>query len=169
MVADILFKLGVPTYQYSINTLLQGGAVQKIGDTLEVTVGWIYGLATQVSGTLPLDPAQPLPTGAQIQNIYLNLKYGQSIYINQMRMSDLTFIDPAAGLYINQSRYLPVNIPALTDFKQSFYQNPQLYNNINVSLTLYYIDKVAYKNLVESGLMFVNAQKFAPQMVKGQQ
>lgn len=163
MIQDILFKMGVPTYCYSIETIFTGLNQQKIGDTLEVTVGWIYGISTEISGTTP-DPTQPLPSTAQIGNIFLNLKYGQSIYVNKLRMSNLVFTDVASPptQFINSQKYLPFNIPALTDFKQSYYDNPQLYSGITATLNLYYIDKVAYQNLIASGQMFVNAQKYLP-------
>lgn len=169
-IQTMLFKLGVPTYKYTVETSFTGQVQQKIGDTLEVTVGWIYGMSTQIEGTTATDPNQILPNSAQIPNIYLNLKYGQSIYVNKLRMSDLVYIDPAMAptQYINPQRYQNFNIPALTDLKQSYYDNPQAYTGITVVLDLWYIDITAYKQLIKDGAMFVNAKRYAPEQPQQQ-
>lgn len=154
-----LFQLGIPTYVYSVQTALSGKNTQFIGDTLEVTVGWVYGLSINIENSLPGDQSQLNVTSIQAAKLFLNLKYGTSIYVNQLRLDHLIFNDPSAtsNKYNNPQKYLPVNIPMATDLKQSFYTNPTLIATpANVALNLFYIDTTGYENLVKNKVISRN-------------
>lgn len=163
MLETLLLQWGIPTYIYQVETALQGKLQEKIGDTLEVTVGWVYGLSVNVDGVLP-DNSLPLVTSNQIADFYLTLKYGQSLFINQLRLSHLVYDYRTTGtgqlISTNCRKYFPVNIPVDTDLKQSFYSNPTLTKGSDtgsaISLNLFYIDITAYNFLVSKGIVLQN-------------
>ncbi len=158
MVQQLLMKWGIPTYVYSVQTLLAGAIEEKIGDTLEVTVGWVYGISVNVDGKTP-DNANNLITAGNTANLYLNLKYGQSIYVNGLRLNHLVFDQfPGAGPLFNQTKYLEVNIPVGTDLKQSTYSNPTLLTAAVVMINLFYIDVTAYQFLIDKNIILENGQ-----------
>lgn len=161
-VQTFLMKLGIPTYIYSVETQLSGNSVEKIGDTMEVTVGWVYGLSINIEGTTAGNQTQACITSADALKLWINLKYGQAIYLNSLRLNHLCFDDlsvPALPRFNSEQKYLPVNIPMGTDLKQSFYQNPSLLNNTKfVVLNLFYIDAAAYKELVAQKLFLRNGK-----------
>lgn len=149
------FKLGIPTYIYSVETTLQGVVNEKIGDTIEVTLGWVYGLSINIEGKIAESNATNNITSVQAYQLFLNLKYGQSIYVNSVRLNHFIFDDPSAvPRYNNPSKYLPVNFPSGTDLKQSFYENPTLITGNVVTLNFFYIDKTSYNRLVKSNTIF---------------
>ena len=161
-IQDLLFKLGIPTCIYSVETTLTGSLQEKIGDTLEVTVGHVYGMSVDIGGTTSQSTVTNNILTADTVKLWLNLKYGQSIYVNNLRLDHLVFSEPAAASsgYSNPQKYLPVNIPVGTDLKQSYYQNPSLLTTPKtVTLNLFYIDKTAYKNLVDQKLVMQNGLK----------
>lgn len=158
-IQQTLFKLGIPTYCYSVETDITANNSIKIGETLPQDLGWIYGLSTNATGVTARDQTKLLPSFAQLSNLYLNLKYGQSIFVNGLRLCDLLFLDPASGIPINSSRYLEVNVPLNTDLKLSFIDNPTLITGVTCVLNLYYIDKISYSTLVKQGLVLQNGLK----------
>lgn len=164
MTQQLLLQWGIPTYIYSVETVLQGKLDEKIGDTMEVTVGWVYGLSVNIDGVLP-DNSAELINSLQASNFYLTLKYGQSLYINKLRLTHLIYDRKTAGSLdpTNPKKYLDVNIPLDTDLKQSFYSNPSLISGVAIALNLFYIDINAYKFLVERGLVLQNGLAL-PQM-----
>jgi hypothetical protein len=161
-VQTFLLKLGVPTYIYSVVTELSGSIQEKIGDTMEVTVGWVYGLSVNLEGTLATEAAKTNIVSADALKLFLNLKYAQSIYLNQLRLNHLCFDDvsvPATPKFTSEQKYLPVNIPIGTDLKQSYYSNPSLLTAPkNVTLNLFYIDKVSYIELLKQKLILSNGR-----------
>jgi hypothetical protein len=172
MLETLLLKWGIPTYIYNVNTVLAGKLQEKIGDTLEVTVGWVYGLSVNVDGVLP-DNSAPLISSNIVGDFYLTLKYGQSLYVNALRLNHLVYDYRTTGtgqlISTNSRKYFPVNVPVNTDLKQSYYSNPLVQTGGDVaaaiSLNLFYIDVTAYTFLVNKGIVLQNGLTL-PQKVK---
>jgi len=157
---ELLLKLGIPTYVYSVNTVLQGVDQEMIGDTMEVTVGHIYGMSVDIQGNSVISSGTPNITTSQAFLLYINIKFGQAIYMNNLRLNHLVYDDPSAvPKYNNPKKYFECNVPYGTDLKKSYYQNPTHINGANVALNLFYIDTVAYKNLLDSNMVYNNGKK----------
>lgn len=149
-----LLKHGIRTYSYPVITPITAKIEVQIGDSLSTELGWIYGISTEIDGVTPKDQSVILPTLAQAGDLYLNLQYGQTWYINDRRMSNLVYNTPNAGLVIpSGSRYEPVNIPYTTDLKQSIIRNPKMASGFSTMLTFHYIPRQTYDALVKSGLL----------------
>lgn len=163
-ISDILFKLGIPTYVYTVETTLTNIAEVKIGETLPVDLGWVYGLSVNIDGATAKNATVPNITAAQAFNLYLSLKYGQSIYVNALRLTEMVFSGPIASTapFANAHRWLPVNVPLNTDLKQSFISNPTLITGPVVGLNVYYIDLTSYRELVNSGQILRNGKRDKP-------
>lgn len=158
---DLLFKLGVPTYVFTVEVQITANPQVLIGEKLPVNLGWVYGMSTNIIGRTQLTN-ELLPNDQQIGSLYLSLKYGQAIYVDGLRLSELVFTQPFGGAgtnlpqWQNSHRYFPMNIPLNTDLKLSYISNPLLVSGITVALNLFYIDMVAYKNLLDAGLLYAN-------------
>lgn len=157
MIQETLLKLGIPTYSVTIYTKLEDVTSQLIGDRMPEQIGWIYGLSTEVGDTHPDDATKQLISDNDIGSIWLCLKYGATEYIQDLRMTNLVFTSSQRpGMWFNPQRFFPVNIPMHTDLSTSKYKNPNKISNVHVALTLYYIDKTAYKNLLAQGIILAN-------------
>ena len=163
-ISDILFKLGIPTYVYSVETPMTNIAEVKIGETLPVDLGWVYGISINVDGATAKNATVSNITSAQAFNLYLSLKYGQSIYVNALRLTEMIFTGPTASTapFANANRWLPVNVPLNTDLKQSFFSNPTLITGVTVTMNLYYLDVTSYRELVNSGQILRNGKRDKP-------
>jgi hypothetical protein len=148
-----LLKHGIRTYSYPVITEMQPKIEVQIGDSISTELGWIYGISTEVSGVTPKDKNVNLPTYLQAADLYLNLQNGQTWYINDLRYSNLVFLDPVNGIPINSKRYYDVNIPYTTDLKQSIIRNPKMLSGFSVMTTFQYIPLKTYKALVASGIL----------------
>lgn len=161
-VQTLLMKLGIPTFVYSVNTQLSGNIKEKIGDTMEVTVGWVYGLSVNVEGTQPQNAGNANIVSADALKLFLNLKYGSSIYVNSLRLNHLCFDNlqvPANPQFNSDQKYFPVNIPVATDLKQSYYDNPTLLTSAKwVSLNMFYIDKATYLDLLKEKVLLASGR-----------
>jgi hypothetical protein len=158
---SLLFKLGIPTYMYTVETAITGEISTNIGETLPQDLGWIYGLSTNVNGVTARDKTKIYPTALEASNLFLNLKYGQAIFVNGLRLSDLIFLDPLALAQPgNSERYLQVNIPLNTDLKLSYIQNPTQIGTpaapVTTALNLFYIDIKSYTTLVKQKMVLQN-------------
>lgn len=163
-IQDVLFKLGIPTYVYVVETQLTANAEIKIGETLPVDLGWIYGMSVNINGCSPKDSTKLNILPGQSASLFLTLKYGQSLYVNNLRVSELIYTQPepvAQSLFTNSNRYLSVNIPLNTDLKQSFFANPTLITGRIISLNLYYVDLTSYRTLVNEGILLRNGKKIS--------
>jgi hypothetical protein len=157
---DLLFRLGVPTYVFTVEADILAVPKIPIGEKMPVDLGWVYGVSVNIAGHTATT-GRVLPTSGQIGDLYLNLKYGQAIYVDQLRLSELVYTLPialAAGApqFQNAHRYMPLNIPMNTDLKLSWIQNPTLLADITVAINFYYIDTVAYQNLLNAGHLLAN-------------
>jgi hypothetical protein len=152
-VEKFLLAKGIRTYSYPVITPITPKIEVQIGDSLSTELGWIYGISTEIDGVTPKDQTVPLPANNQIGDLYLNLQYGQTWYINDCRMSNLVFIDPLNGLFINDYRYMPVNIPYTTDLKQSIIRNPKMLSGFSTMITFHYIPIKTYDALVKDGIL----------------
>lgn len=150
-IEQYLLRLGIRTYIYPVVTAVTPKLQVLLGDSLSTELGWIYGISTEIVGVIPDDPATPLPTFVQASNLYLTLLNGQTMYINNFRMSNLVYVDPTAANTnptSNQRRFFPVNIPMSTDLKNSFYQNPTNLTGFSTVIYFHYIPKKTYLALV---------------------
>ena len=150
-VEQFLLRLGIRTYVYPVITDVTAKIQVLLGDSISTELGWIYGISTEIVGCVPDDKNTPLPTFAQVKDLYLTLLNGQTMYINNLRMSNLVFVDPTAANTnptSNQRRYYPVNIPMTTDLKNSYFQNPQAASGFSTMIYFHYIPKKTYEALV---------------------
>jgi len=156
-IETLLFRMGIPTYEYSVDTLLSGKIKEYIGTDLQETVGYIYGMSINIEGTTSSNATVNNILSVDAPKLFLNLKYGQSIFVTSMRLDHLVYSDPsAAPKYSNSRKYLPCNIPLGTDLKLSYYDNPSLLSAKNVTLNFFYIDKTGYSHLLKNGTVKVS-------------
>lgn len=158
-----LLHMGCRTYTDTYFTQLKGQpGVVKIGQDMPKPVGWIYGISIETDSVFPTDQTIPTITLAQASLLYLYFKVGKDLFINNARCDKFVFYVPPTGAgqvpqYTNQQRYFPVNIPDVTDLKQSYYQNPTGIGaspNVYIPLTIWYIDIDDYHQLLGKGYIF---------------
>lgn len=160
MISQLLIRLGIPTYCFTTFTDLNANKTVKVGDTMPPQVGWVYGLSIECNGVLPRDSSKNLITSADTFNLYLNLKYGSTNYVESLRLCNLQF-NSVANPASNQSRFLPINMPMHSDLKESTYENPLAITNATIGLTLWYIDKASYEQLVRTKIFSQNGVPYA--------
>ena len=157
-----MVKLGIPIYTDTYYTLLNGGAQAKIGQDMPNPVGHIFGISCVVEGVQPTDQTKRVLTTAQAGLIWLYLKVGTNLFMNNFRLDKLIFETPAtSGLqtYQNPRRYYPCSIPVATDLKESYYLNPTAIGappttGIYAALQIHYIDRPSYFELVNKGYLY---------------
>ena len=155
MIEETLMKLGIPTYTDTYYTKLDGTPGQvKIGQDMPKPIGWIYGLSVNPTGTQPANVGLNIISEANLQALWLYLKIGVDLYVNNYRLDNLNFVSVANQNYSNPRRYLPVGVPNVTDLKESYYANPSGIADVYVPLTIHYIDVGAYDLLVEKGYLY---------------
>jgi hypothetical protein len=167
-----LYKLGVKTYTDTYYTQLTGGTPTMIGQDMPNVVGWIYGISIDVDGVLPTDQSKNAISLANASNLWLYFKVNAELFINNMRLDKLVFVNPNEGLgaapaqYSNQRRYFDVNIPYVTDLKQSYYNNPTSLGTsvapLYIPLSIYYIDRDSYNGLVKKGYLMDGVKALQP-------
>lgn len=160
-IEELCFKLGLKTYSDTYYTNLVGVSPTKIGQDMPNPVGWIYGISIDTDSVNPTDASLPNITLAQASNLWLYFKFGVELFINNMRCDKLVYYGNAisgAVNYSNQQRYFPVNIPRVTDLKQSYYNNPQGYGTqtspLQIPLTIWYLTVDTCNDLVKKGYTF---------------
>lgn len=154
-VEQFLLRLGIRTYAYPVITAITAKPEILFGDSISTELGWIYGISAEVNGCTPKDQTVVLPTLAQAGDLYVNLQYGQTWFINDFRMSNLVFNDPSQATtgYTNSQRYFGVNIPMTTDLKQSVIRNPKMASGFSTMITFHYIPRKTYESLVADGTL----------------
>ena len=169
MLHDIIIKYGIPSYFESIQTDIPTGAGQlniPIAAILPTQIGRIYGISTyvQMTGATKTADNKTLITVAQAGLLFLNLKWGATNFIQNLRMSEL--ISEPAGLNAvatpisndNGVNYLPVNIPWDFSLDQSSYINPSLINSGTICLNLWYISKQTYETMIKENIVGINGK-----------
>lgn len=152
---SLLFKMGIPTYIYSVETALDASTNQKVGEDFPTNMGRVYGISVSVNGSSALDSTKPYITVAESALLWINFRLSQSVYINSYRLDNLVYINPTAGtIGFNPERYYKCNIPGETDLKQSFFQNPTGLTGKTVCFNFHYIDIIGYNRLVENKMVF---------------
>ena len=73
-IETLLFRMGIPTYEYSTDTLLTGKSKELIGTDLQETVGYIYGMSVNIEGTLATNVTTPNILSVDAPKLFLNLK-----------------------------------------------------------------------------------------------
>lgn len=152
-----LFKLGVKTYTDTYFTQLVGKSPVKIGQNMPEPVGWIYGISIGVGSFYPTDQSQPTIAMADASNLYLYFKVGTQLFMNNFRCDQAVYYNPTTDLPFGIDRYFPVNIPRVTDLKESYYNNPTGIGAVSpllIPLTIYYINKEDYEGLLKKGYLF---------------
>ena len=160
-----LMKLGVRTFTDTYFTLLNGNSPVKRGQDMPKPVGWIYGIAFETDSVQPTDATKPTITIAQASLLYLYFKVGTNLFMNNFRIDRAVYYSPTTSLPFGIDRYFPVNIPEVTDLKESYYNNPTGIGNgttggppVYIPLTIYYIDIDSYKELLAKGYLFDGAK-----------
>lgn len=154
-IEEMLLKLGIPTYTDTYYTKLDGTPGQvKIGQDMPKPIGWIYGLSVNPEGTQPTNVGLSIVGEGDLQKLWLYLKLGPDVYVNNYRLDNLNFLSVKNQDYSNPSRYKPVGVPNVTDLKESYYYNPSGLANVFVPLTVHYINKESYDLLVQKGYLF---------------
>lgn len=155
-----LMKLGIPTYTDTYFTLLPSTATSqiKIGQDMPTPVGWIYGISTTVWGSHPTDPTKPMITNIDATNLYVYFKIATDLYMNNYRVDNYVMFSAQTSSILNAqlngtTRYMPVNIPAATDLKESYYLNPQGIVDKYIGLTIHYISLIDYRMMQKKGLI----------------
>jgi hypothetical protein len=163
-IEQLCFKLGVKTYTDTYYTNLLGSSPTKIGQNMPMPIGWIYGISIDTDSVNPTDKTLPNITAAQASNLWLYFKIGAELFINNMRLDKLIYYGNATSgseNYSNQQRYFTVNIPRVSDLKESYYNNPQGYGTqlapLQIPLTIYYINVNTYDHLLKKGYIFDGA------------
>lgn len=154
-----LMKMGVRTYTDTYFTLLDGSSPIQIGQDMPKPVGWIYGISIETDSVQPTDKSKATITQADAAKLYLYLKIGTDLYMNNVRLDRLMFYVPSGtgNSYANSERYFPVSIPHTTDLKQSYYNNPTGIGSPTaayIPLTIYYIEIKDYNYLLKKGYLF---------------
>jgi hypothetical protein len=157
-IETMCFKMGIRTYSDTYFTMLDGGSPTKIGQDMPNPIGWIYGISIETDSVYPTDATKPTITIDQASKLYLYFKEGTDLYLNNFRCDRAVFSNPPAPLptteyYSNPKRYFQINIPKMTDLKQSYYNNPTAIKNVYVPLTIYYIDILSYNELLHKGYL----------------
>lgn len=160
-----LFKLGIKTFTDTYYTQLVGDTGVKIGQDMPNPIGWIYGISIETDCTQPTDQTKLCISLSNASQLYLYFKVGTDLFINNFRIDRAVYTVPVGvptpAQYQNQERYFPVNIPRVTDLKQSYYNNPTGIGTplapVYIPLTVYYIDVTSYNHLVKMGHLFDGA------------
>ncbi len=156
-VEKFLLGQGIRTYYYSVITAITAKIEIPFGDSISTELGWIYGISAEINGVTPKDQTVPLPTLAQSADLYINLQFGQTWYIMDLRLSNLVYTEQVAGRDLtNPQRYYPVNIPFTTDLKQSIIRNPKSATGFSTMIGFHYIPRKTYNELVAKGLLKQN-------------
>jgi hypothetical protein len=157
---QMLLKLGIPTYSDTYYTQLTGATPTKIGQTMPSVIGLIYGLSVDVNGTTPQNNTFNCITPNQSTQLWLQLKIGAALYVDNFRLDRLVFSDGGTN-FQNPNRYFPVMVPSETDLKESTFYNPNSIGSggtpIYVPLTVHYIDKPSYAHMLQKGYLYANA------------
>lgn len=156
MTQEWLNRLGIPTLQTNVITLLSGQTPQKLAAQMQKSIGRIYGMSIDCDtvGT----NAVPLITSANAMSLYITFVKGTDNYFGPLRLDNLNF-NPIGVPNLPAEKYFHVNIPGEIDLDASFYSNPTLIAAVNVSLNFYYIDKATYAHMIKEKLVLQNAQK----------
>ena len=161
-IETMCFKMGIRTYTDTYFTQLVGSSPTKIGQDMPNPVGWIYGISIETDSVFPTDKTLPTIAFADAANLYLYFKDGTDLYINNMRCDRLVYTQPSAPNSSNPRRYFSVNIPRMTDLKQSYYNNPTGIGTtgapVLIPLTIYYIDVASVDMLRAKGYIFDGAR-----------
>lgn len=159
---DLLNKLGIPSYisQIVVDLPSANNTTVQLNDKVPESAGWIYGMSVEHDGTTPTDQTKVLINAADMQNLWLQLKYGTSIYIDNYRLDKLSWRD--ATVPIAFRNYTPFSIPADTAWKNSVLLNPTGIINKTVIINVYFIDKGSYQHLVDTGVFWKNGRKTNP-------
>ncbi len=155
MITDFIVKYNIPTYLTQIVTTLPAQAqnVVNIGKNMPTNVGLIYGIFVYTDNVLPTDASQDLISGADAEGIYMSLKVGNTLYIENLRLDHLIFFNKNLGAVNNTTRYMPVNIPYNIELDKSQYFNPSGVISKTILLNLLYIDMVGLKLLQEKKIL----------------
>jgi hypothetical protein len=154
----LFLKLGIPTYQMTVQTDIPGTATLQIpiGKILNTNIGRIYGMSIYTDGKT-IDN-KLLPTFAQSNLLYLQLVYGATQFITGIRLSDMVYRNAAATAPA-QRPYFPVNIPYNFSLDQSFFVNPtSIVTVTTIAWNLFYISMAGYKKLEEKGFVLINGE-----------
>jgi hypothetical protein len=160
MIEELLFKVGIPTYKTNLITALTATKSVNLGQQAPTNIGWIYGISLNVSGTSATTDFQgnTLITLLEAANLWLNLKIGSNVFIEDVRLSNFVYQEP--NVTRTQDRnYMPVSIPLDLDWKQSTIDNPTSITGKTVNFDFYYIDKPSYAALLKSGVLWETGNK----------
>lgn len=153
---SMLTKLGIPTLFTNITVLLSGATPQPLAQTMQTSIGRIYGISTYTDSVTFNN--QPTVTSANARSLYLTFVMGTNNFAGRFRFDDFNFNpNPALNTGFPVSRYLPINIPGSIDLDKSFIDNPTAIAALNVSINLWYIDKNTYDYMEKQGIVFRNA------------
>jgi len=160
MIEELLFKVGIPTYKTNLITEITATNTVNLGQQAPTNIGWIYGISLNVAGTSATTNAngQTLVTLLQAANLWLNLKIGTNVFIQNTRLSNFVYQQPNVTR-TQEKNYVPVSIPLDLDWKQSQIVNPTLMSAVFVDFDFWYIDKQSYANLLKSGALWQTGNK----------
>lgn len=153
---DLLYKWRLPLLQETIETVIPNPTAQaqiQITQTMPTQIGLILGLSVETGAAGQVSPAnRALLTPVQASLIYLQMKQGQSDFLNAVRLDN--FIFKTEAVFNNPYNFQPLNIPAtMISLDKSVYLNPTAFTAANTAivLNLWYltIDNVDY--LVKKG------------------
>lgn len=155
MITDFLVKYNIPTYLTQIKTTLPSTAQSSvnIGKNMPTNVGLIYGIFIYADSVVPDDASQNLISVSESESIYMSLKVGMTLYVENLRLDHLIYYNTAATAVNNTTRYMPVNIPYNIELDKSYYLNPSGTVDKTILLNLLYIDKVGLALLQKNGVL----------------
>lgn len=155
-IQELIYKLGLPSRFDNITLLLNASSKQNIEQTMQTTIGRIYGMSVYCDTVTP-DTNLPLITSAQAMSLYLTFVKGKDGFFGPTRLDDMN-MNPVGVPTLPAKKYLEVNIPGFgfkgypgIDLDKSFIQNPTLITGVTVILNFWYIDAEVYRYLINCG------------------
>lgn len=152
MIEEMLLCNGIPIYQQTFFTDLPATAMQQnpIAQTLPTQIGYIYGLSLYTDTVGPTN--QTLININDCRNMYLQLNWKGSKFMDSIRLSDLCYdVIPFGTALCPEPRYKRVSIPYNFSMDQSYYLNPKNVVSKTVALNLWYITRSDYNKLITRG------------------
>lgn len=157
----ILDQYAIPQLFTTIKTVIPATAKSQINiaTTMPTQIGLIYGISLTVDNTD--EAGNTLITFAQSGNIYLSLKKGSTLVLDNFRLDKLVYADSDAATAFNTSdgRYLPTIIPNTISLDQSYYSNPSALTSATIMLDLWYITNEMVNYLQDKGAIDISAIK----------